>query len=84
MNSISLNNLWNYLDGLALTSDNRKWLAYKLTENKRQAVAPEHKKKDPFGGVAIPTDKFIGLYNFTKEDEDRLRLDYLKEKNNLD
>ena len=32
MNTISMNNLWNYLQGLSLTASNRKWLAEKLTE----------------------------------------------------
>lgn len=32
MNAVSMNNLWAYLKGLALTSDNRQWLAEKLAE----------------------------------------------------
>ena len=32
MNTISMNNLWNYLQGLSLTASNRKWLADKLIE----------------------------------------------------
>lgn len=32
MNTISMNNLWNYLQGLSLTASNRKWLAEKLIE----------------------------------------------------
>lgn len=32
MNVVSMNNLWNYLQGLALTADNRHWLAEKLVE----------------------------------------------------
>ena len=32
MNAISMNNLWNYLQGLSLTASNRKWLAEKLIE----------------------------------------------------
>ena len=32
MNAVSMNNLWNYLQGLSLTASNRKWLAEKLVE----------------------------------------------------
>ncbi len=33
MNAISMNNLWNYLQGLSLSASNRQWLAGKLMEN---------------------------------------------------
>lgn len=33
MNAISMNNLWNYLQGLSLSANNRRWLAEKLMEN---------------------------------------------------
>ena len=32
MNAVSLNNLWTYLQGLSLTTSNRKWLAERLVE----------------------------------------------------
>lgn len=32
MNSISLNNLWSYLQGLSLTASNQRWLANHLIE----------------------------------------------------
>ena len=32
MNAISLNNLWNYLQGLSLTASNQRWLATHLME----------------------------------------------------
>jgi hypothetical protein len=32
MNTISLNNLWSYLQGLSLTASNQRWLAEKLIE----------------------------------------------------
>lgn len=38
MNSIAMNNLWNYLQGLQLTASNRKWLADKLTQAPVQSV----------------------------------------------
>ena len=39
MNAISLNNLWTYLQGLTLTTSNKKWLADHLYE----AVKAEEK-----------------------------------------
>lgn len=33
MNAISMNNLWNYLQGLSLSASNRRWLAERLMEN---------------------------------------------------
>lgn len=38
MNSVSLNNLWTYLEGLSLTANNRKWLAQKLVGARREDV----------------------------------------------
>ena len=32
MNTVSMNNLWTYIQGLSLTASNRKWLAEKLIE----------------------------------------------------
>ena len=32
MNTVSLNNLWSYLQGLSLTKSNRQWLANHLIE----------------------------------------------------
>lgn len=33
MNSASLNNLWQYLEGLSLSKGNRRWLAERLMGN---------------------------------------------------
>lgn len=32
MNSVSLNNLWNYLQGLSLSASNQRWLGERLIE----------------------------------------------------
>lgn len=39
MNTVSMNNLWNYLKGLSLTAQNRHWLAEKLLES---SLEPKH------------------------------------------
>ena len=33
MNAVSMNNLWNYLQGLSLTASNQRWLAERLLES---------------------------------------------------
>lgn len=32
MNTVSLNNLWKYLEGLSLSESNRRWLSERLME----------------------------------------------------
>lgn len=32
MNAVSLNNLWNYLQGLSLSASNQRWLGERLIE----------------------------------------------------
>jgi hypothetical protein len=46
MNSIAMNNLWNYLQGLQLTASNRKWLADKLTQTPVQSVMSDDEIRD--------------------------------------
>lgn len=47
MNALSMNNLWNYIQGLSLTANNQRWLAEKLLENsgKENAVEGLSRKK---------------------------------------
>ena len=46
MNTISLNNLWSYLQGLTLTTSNKKWLAEHLYEDIRKEERVEHPIKE--------------------------------------
>lgn len=41
MNTISLNSLWSYLQSLALTPDNKKWLAEHLYESVKEEALVE-------------------------------------------
>lgn len=84
MNTAALNNLWGYLSGLSLTTDNREWLADKLINGDRAKAKSVPMDKFHIGDVTLPTDKFLGTYDFSQEDEDRMRMDYLKEKYQLD
>ncbi|MBQ7496082.1 MAG: hypothetical protein IJT75_10110 [Bacteroidaceae bacterium] len=43
MNALSLNNLWSYIQGLALTTSNKRWLAehlYEAASKEGQATPP--------------------------------------------
>jgi len=47
MNAISLNNLWNYLQGLSLTANNQRWLGERLIEAstvQRSSINEEEEK----------------------------------------
>ena len=47
MNAISLNNLWNYIQGLSLTANNRRWLADRLIETPSDTVMEDNEiRKD--------------------------------------
>ena len=54
MNSISLNNLWSYLQGLSLTASNQRWLASHLMEAAENMEKKQHKGELVF--PKIPTD----------------------------
>ena len=38
MNTVAMNNLWTYLQGLSLTAKNKKWLSERLLEPVRASV----------------------------------------------
>ena len=46
MNTISLNNLWSYLQGLSLTANNQRWLAEHLIEAADKAENSTRKKEE--------------------------------------
>ena len=41
MNALSMNNLWNYLQGLSLTASNQRWLAERLLESSEKESPTE-------------------------------------------
>ena len=43
-----MNNLWNYLQGLSLTSKNQRWLAHHLMEAANKAEAKKTEKSPDF------------------------------------
>lgn len=46
MNTISLNNLWSYLQGLSLTASNQRWLGERLIEaSTANSMEGEEEKK---------------------------------------
>ena len=54
MNSVALNNLWSYLQGLSLTSSNKRWLANHLIEAAENTENMSHRKELVF--PKIPKD----------------------------
>ena len=46
MNAVSMNNLWNYLQGLSLTASNRKWLVKQLVEAEQKPVMTDKEIKE--------------------------------------
>lgn len=54
MNTVSLNNLWSYLQGLSLTASNQRWLASHLIEAAESVEKKQHEGKLVF--PKIPQD----------------------------
>ncbi len=54
MNTVSLNHLWSYLQGLSLTASNQRWLAAHLMEAAESAESKGKKKELVF--PKIPKD----------------------------
>ena len=44
MGTVSINNLWNFIQGLSLTAGDRKWLAGKLLEPSNADVAHQREE----------------------------------------
>lgn len=51
MNTLSMNNLWNYLQGLSLTASNQRWLAERLLESSEKGSAT---KEEPMKKLVFP------------------------------
>ena len=51
MNALSMNNLWNYLQGLSLTASNQRWLAERLLESSEKESPTE---EEPMKNLVFP------------------------------
>ena len=51
MNTLSMNNLWNYLQGLSLSASNQRWLAERLLESSEKGSAT---KEDTMKKLVFP------------------------------
>jgi len=51
MTSSSLNNLWNYIQGLSLTARNQEWLAARLKESAAKKNKSKMTKEEFFAGI---------------------------------
>ena len=54
MNTVSLNNLWSYLQGLSLSASNQRWLASHLIEAAESVEKKQHRGELTF--PKIPKD----------------------------
>ena len=52
MNTVSLNNLWSYLQGLTLTASNKRWLADHLYESAKNGGTSDDEGRKTGGGCA--------------------------------
>ena len=72
MNSISLNNLWSYLQGLTLTASNKRWLADHLYESARIEERPMTREEKLAEAARIRKEKekalWANLPKVSKED----------------
>ncbi|MBQ9363698.1 MAG: hypothetical protein IJT97_09835 [Bacteroidaceae bacterium] len=46
MSTVALNNLWDYLQSLALSNSNKDWLANKLIESKVEDIDEEARREE--------------------------------------
>ncbi|SFO70946.1 hypothetical protein [Prevotella sp. tf2-5] len=65
MNTVSLNNLWSYLQGLSLSASNQRWLANHLIEAAESVEKKQHK-----GNLIFP--KIPKDYKPTGDDTSRV------------
>jgi len=82
MSTVALNNLWIYIQSLALTNSNKDWLASKLMESKVQNVEEKRILK-PFPKTFSPgVIKLAGILKdySIKDDYKEEIMDYLTEK----
>ncbi|MBO6186948.1 MAG: surface protein [Prevotella sp.] len=72
MNAISMNNLWNYLQGLSLTASNRKWLAERLVEAESKPVMTDKEIKEGLKSAFTQLKEVKEGYRVTRNAEDLL------------
>ena len=73
MNAISLNNLWSYLQGLTLTTSNKRWLADHLYESARIEERPMTREEKLAEAARIRKEKEKALWaNMPKVSQEEL------------
>ncbi|MGN1253551.1 MAG: hypothetical protein ACI4T9_03110 [Prevotella sp.] len=83
MGTVSINNLWSFIQGLSLTASDRKWLAGKLLEPSNTDVTASDETTENVGGYIISPKrrKLMGSVNINPEDiESDERLKYILSK----
>ncbi|MBQ3752608.1 MAG: hypothetical protein II864_03565 [Prevotella sp.] len=85
MNTVSLNNLWSYLQGLTLTASNKRWLADHLYESAKMEERPMTREEKLAEAARIRKEKEKALWadmpKMSKEELEPSReiLDIVKE-----
>ena len=75
MNSISLNNLWSYLQGLTLTASNKRWLADHLYEFAQTEEMPLTREEAIVQATQIRKEKEMALRtNLKKVKKEELKI----------
>ena len=72
MNAVSMNNLWNYLQGLSLTASNRKWLAERLIETPEKAVMSDDEIKEGLAEAFVQLEEVKAGTRKTRRAEELL------------
>lgn len=83
MGTVSINNLWSFIQGLSLTASDRKWLAVKLLEPSGTDVVKSKDTTENIGGYNISTKRkeLMGSVTIDPKDiESDERLKYILNK----
>ena len=78
MGTVSMNNLWSFIQGLSLTASDRKWLASKLLEmSDADMIVPKDSADDVEGYIISPKRrKLMGSVTIDPKDiesDDKLK-----------
>lgn len=68
MNAVSMNNLWNYLQGLSLTADNWQWLAERAKEKSNSSVQVASQPKEVKYRISARRRKLMEEATFNAKD----------------
>lgn len=84
MNTASLQNLWNYINGLSLSANNKRWLSDRLIESTSEQITKEESLSSVPFDESVITPRVKRLIGCVKLDRETIknddRLSYLLNK----